>query len=278
MAGGLKVVGGLLALVALGASAAEAAEPLGIDKTEVGKKGASLQQAAPTRYFDVEKATTLAPGENRFGGSVQVGGLGLGGVAPTVAGGLNVRADASVMPGFEAGISATGLGAAGASNLFADVGLRGKIALGALQVGGLPVEVAGSGLVGGFLSGGGLTSGSAGIGFPVTVAVMPGFNVTLAPGIGLGFASANTLVGQGQTAGFLPAMGLGADVAVNDRLSALVDARLGWGGGATGVGNVGVRYGFTDDWAADLFLGYRGNPLTGGLNTGTLGVGGYYAF
>ncbi|MEB3328097.1 MAG: hypothetical protein VKQ33_02560 [Candidatus Sericytochromatia bacterium] len=278
MAGGLKVVGGLVALVALGASVAEAAEPMGRDTLQVGLKEAALQQAAPTRYFEVEKAKTLAPGENRFGGSVQVGGLGFGALAPTIAGGLNVRADANVRPGLEAGISATGLGAAGVSNLFADVGVRGKVELGDLRVGGLPVAVAASGLVGGFLSGGGLTSGSAGFGFPVTVALSPGFNVTLAPGIGLGFASANPPLGQPQTSGFTPAMGFGADLAVTDRLSALIDARLGWGGGATSIGNLGVRYGLAEDWAADLFVGYRGNPLMGGLNAGTLGLGGYYAF
>ena len=258
------------------------AEPITITPGQANDKSVIYQTAAPTRHFDVEKATTLAPGQSRFGANLQLGGFGVGGATPGVAGGVNLRADTNVTPGFEAGISATGLGGGGASMLLGDLALRGKLAFSEFSIGTMPVEVGGLANIGGFLTGGGLSAGSIGIGIPFTAAVMNNLNVTVSPGVGFGFAAGGLLPGgappQLGATGFLPSLGLGADVGLTDRLSALIDGNLGFSGGYNATGNLGLRYGFTDAFAADLFVGYKGNPLTGGLNTGTAGLGGYYAF
>jgi len=258
------------------------AESITITPGQATDKTVTYQTAAPTRHFDIEKATTLAPGQSRFGANLQLGGLGIGGATPGIAGGVNLRADTNVSPGLEAGISATGLGGAGASQLLGDLSLRGKMAWTEFSIGQMPVEVGGLANIGGFLTGGGLTSGSVGIGLPMTAAVMNNLNVTVSPGVGFGFAAGGFLPGgaapQVGAAGFLPSLGLGADLGLTDRLSALIDANLGYSSGYNASGNLGLRYGFTEDIAADLFVGYKGNPLTGGLNTGTVGLGGYYAF
>jgi hypothetical protein len=57
----------------------------------------------------------------------------------------------------------------------------------------------------------------------------------------------------------------------------MIDGNVNYSGGFGGAGNLGLRYGFTDTLAADLFVGYNGNPLTN-VNAGTVGLGGYYAF
>jgi hypothetical protein len=276
------MLGALALVVPFVGQQAASAESIVITPGQATDKTVTYQSAAPTRHFDVEKATTLAPGESRFGANLQVGGLGIGGTTPGIAGGVNVRADMNVQPGLEAGISATGLGGAGSANLLGDLSLRGKLSWTEFSIGATPVEVGALANIGGFLTGGGLTSGSIGVGIPMTAALMNNLNVTVSPGVGFGFAAGGLLPGgtpaQVGAAGFLPAVGLGLDLGLTDRLSALVDANLGWASGFGATGNAGLRYGITDDLAADLFVGYKGNPLTGGLNTGTVGLGGYYAF
>lgn len=258
------------------------AESITITPGQATDKTVTYQSAAPTRHFNVEKATTLAPGQSRIGANLQLGGLGIGGATPGIAGGVNLRADTNVTPGFEAGISASGMGGGGASMLLGDLGLRGKMAFTEFSIGTMPVEVGGLANIGGFLTGGGLASGSVGVGIPMTAAVMNNLNITVSPGVGFGFAAGGFLPGgtpaQVGAAGFLPSLGLGADLGLTDRLSALIDGNLGYMNGYNASGNLGLRYGFTEDVAADLFVGYNGNPLTGGLNTGTVGLGGYYAF
>jgi len=275
------LVTGAVALAVTSFGQAASAESITITPGQANDKTVVYQQAAPTRHIDVEKATTLAPGQSRFGANLQVGGIGAGGTAPGIAGGVNLRADMNVQPGLEAGISATGLGAAGTSNLLGDLSLRGKLAWTEFSVGATPIEVGAMANIGGFLTGGGLTSGSIGVGIPMTAALMNNLNVTVAPGVGFGFAAGGLLPGGAQptvgAAGFLPTVGLGLDLGLTDRLSALVDGTLGFSAGYGATGNVGLRYGINEDFAADLFVGYKGNPLTS-LNSGTVGVGGYYAF
>lgn len=274
-------VSGAIALAVTSFGQAAQAESIVITPGQATDKSVIYQSAAPTRHIDVEKATTLPPGQSRVGANLQLGGLGLGGASPSLAGGVNLRADMAVQPGLEAGISATGLGAAGTANLLGDLSLRGKLAWSEFQVGLTPVEVGATATIGGFLTGGGLTSGSIGIGLPLTAALMNNLNITVAPGVGFGFAAGGLLPGGAtptlSSSGFLPTVGLGLDLGLTDRLSALVDGTLGYASGFSAAGNIGLRYGFTDDLAADLFVGYRGNMLAA-LNSGTVGLGGYYAF
>lgn len=274
-------VSGAIALAVTSFGQAANAESIVITPGQATDKTVVYQSAAPTRHFDVEKATTLAPGESRFGANLQVGGLGIGGTSPGIAGGVNLRADMNVQPGVEAGISATGMGAAGTANLLGDLSLRGKMSWTEFSIGATPVEVGAMANIGGFLTGGGLTSGSIGVGLPLTAALMNNLNVTVAPGVGFGFSAGGLLPGGAAptlgAAGFLPTVGLGLDLGLTDRLSALVDGNLGFASGFGATGNLGLRYGISEDLAADLFVGYRGSPLTN-LNSGTVGLGGYYAF
>lgn len=277
----IRIFGAVLAAV-VSYGQVVSAEPIVITPGEATDRTVTFQEAAPTRHFDVEKATTLAPGQSRFGANLHVGGLGFGGVAPSIAGGVNLRADMNVQPGLEAGITASGIGSGGMSNLLGSLGLRGKMAVTEFSVGEVPVEVGALANIGGFLTGGGLTSGSIGVGLPLTTAIMSNMNVTVSPGVGFGFTAGGLLPGgapaQIGSAGFLPSLGLGLDLGLTDRLSALLDGNLGYSSGFNAMGNVGLRYGINDDLAADLFVGYRGNPLTGGLNSGTVGIGAYYAY
>jgi hypothetical protein len=270
-----------LGMVSYGQAAFAQDRTITITPGRANDSAISYQQAAPTRLFEVEKAITLAPGENRVGMNLQLGGMGIGGAAPGLAGGVNVRADMNVSPGLEAGISATGMGAGGASNLLGNLNLRGKMAMTEFAVGSTPVEVAGLANLGGLVTGGGLTSGSVGIGFPMTAALASNINMTVAPGVGFGFAAGGFLPGgaapQASAVGFTPALGLGLDVGLTDRLSAMIDGNVGYAGGFASNGNLGLRYGINDDLAADIFVGYNGNPLNA-LGAGTVGLGGYYAF
>lgn len=262
------------------APSAFAADQLIITPGVASDKTVTYQEAAPTRMFNVEKATTLRQGENRFGANLQLGGLGIGGAAPGVAGGVNLRADMGVSPGFEAGISVSGIGAGGVSNLLGSLDLRGKVALSELSLGAMPVEVGGMANLGGFLAGGGIGRAQVGVGLPLTAAVSNRLNITAVPGVAFGFGAGGLLPGGTQptvtAGGLMPALGLGLDWMVTDRLSGIVDAN--WNLGATALGgNLGLRYGFSDDLAADLFVGYNGSPLQA-VNAGTIGLGGYYAF
>jgi hypothetical protein len=269
-----------LAVLAI-APSAFAADQLIITPGYAADKTVTYQQAAPTRMFNVEKATTLRQGENRFGANLQVGGLGVGGSTPGIAGGANIRADMGISPGLEAGLSVSGLGAAGVSNLLGNVDLRGKVALSEFSLGAMPVEVGGMANVGGFLAGGGIGSATVGVGIPLTAAVSNRLNVTAVPGLAFGFGAGGLLPGGAaptvNAGGLMPALGLGLDWMVTDRLSGIVDANMNLGAGTTLGGNVGLRYGISDDLAADLFVGYNGSPLQA-VNSGTIGLGGYYAF
>ncbi|MDB5096020.1 MAG: hypothetical protein JWM80_441 [Cyanobacteria bacterium RYN_339] len=259
------------------APAAMAADEIIITPGEATDKAVKYQPAAPTRLFGVEKAITLAPGEKRFGANLQVGGLGTSAGAG-VAGGVNVRADMNVSPGLEAGITATGIGAGGgAGNLLGTIGLDGKLAMTEFSVGAMPVEVAGMATLGAMAAGGGIGSATVGVGLPMTAAITSNINATVAPGLAFGFGS-NTLGSTNSVApGLVPALGLGLDVGLTKNLSAMIDGNVNYTGGFGGAGNLGLRYGFTDNLAADLFVGYNGNPLTN-VNAGTVGLGGYYAF
>lgn len=278
-----KTIGILGAVLALGltANAAYAQE-----KTVIVPVGDAMadessmihQEAAPTRMFTVEKAVTLAPGTSRVGANLQVGGLGSsGGVG--LAGGVNLRADMGITRGLEAGLSVTGLGTNSLSNLLGQIELRGKGDLTDVRLGMLPMSIGLQGNIGGFAAGGGFTNANVGLGLPITVAFSPSFNATIAPGIGYGFAAGGITTGTPtlMASGFLPALGLGLDWALTDRLSALIDGNVNYSSGFGGAGSLGLRYGFTDDWAADLSVGYQGNVLSA-LNAGTVGLGAYYAF
>jgi hypothetical protein len=269
-----------LAVLAI-APSAFAAEQLIITPGYAADKTVTYQEAAPTRMFNVEKATTLRQGENRFGANLQVGGLGVGGTTPGIAGGANLRADMGISPGLDAGLSVSGLGAAGVSNLLGNVDLRGKVALSEFSLGAWPVEVGGMANVGGFLAGGGIGRATVGVGVPMTAAISNRLNVTAVPGLAFGFGAGGLLPGGAQPAvtagGIMPALGLGLDWMVTDRLSGIVDANWNFNAGTTLGGNVGLRYGISDDLAADLFVGYNGSPLQA-VNAGTIGLGGYYAF
>lgn len=238
------------------------------------------QEAAPTRMFSVEKAVTLAPGTSRVGANLQVGGLGTT-TGAGIAGGVNLRADMGVTQGLEAGLSVTGLGASGVSNLLGQIELRGKADLTDTRLGMLPMSIGAQANVGGFATGGGISNANVGLGLPITVAFAPSFNATIAPGIGYAFAAGGLLPGGASPTlmanGFVPALGLGLDWALTDRLSALIDGNVNYTSGFGGAGNLGLRYGFTEDWAADLSVGYQGNVLSA-LNAGTVGLGAYYAF
>lgn len=268
-----------LGMVAI-APSAFAADQLIITPGYAADKTVTYQEAAPTRMFNVEKATTLRQGENRFGANLQVGGLGIGGATPGLAGGVNLRADMGITPGFEGGISVSGIGAGGVSNLLGSLDLRGKVALTELSLGMMPVEVGGMANLGGFLAGGGIGRATVGVGLPLTAAISNRLNVTAVPGLAFGFGAGGLLPGGTPatvtTGGLMPALGLGLDWMVTDRLSGIVDAN--WNLSATTLGgNVGLRYGISDDLAADLFVGYNGSPLQA-VNSGTIGLGGYYAF
>jgi len=279
--GKFTVIGAVtLGVVAMG-QAAFAADAIVITPGKASDKAVTYQSAAPTRLFDVEKATTLAPGENRFGANLQVGGLGSGATAG-IAGGVNLRADMNVSPGFETGISVTGLGGAGTSNLLGNLALRGKLALTEFSVGATPIEVGGMASVGAFATGGGIGSANIGVGIPMTAAISNNVNVTLVPGLGFGFAAGGLLPGGAQPAvggaGLTPGLGLGLDIGLTRNLSALIDGNLGAvGTGLSTAGTVGLRYGISDDFAIDLSAGYKGSPLSA-VNAGTVGLGGYYAF
>lgn len=267
-----------LAVVAVAPAAFAADDAVVITPGYANDKAVTYQTAAPTRMFNVEKAVTLAPGEKRFGANLQVGGLGTGG-GVGVAGGVNLRADMNVQPGLEAGLSATGLGGAGSANLLGDLDLRGKLALGEFSLGMMPVKVAGMADVGAMAAGGGIGSAALGVGIPLTGAVTNNLNITVAPGVAYGFGTSNISSVAGGTigAGFAPALGLGLDLGITRNLSAMLDGNLNYGGGFGANGNLGLRYGFTDNLAGDIFVGYNGNPLTS-VNAGTVGLGGYYAF
>jgi len=276
----IRYLGGLAAaalVVAAAPSALAADNSVTITPGAGGDKTVVYQPASPTRLFGVEKAVTLAPGERRLGANLQVGGLGTpGGLG--LAGGVNIRADTNVSPGLEAGISATGLGGQGVSNLLANLDLRGKLSLGSFSVGAMPVRIAGMADLGALAAGGGIGSATVGLGLPLTSALTSNINVTVAPGLAVGFGAQN--IGSSAMTGglgFSPAMGLGLDVGLTRELSAIIDGNLNYSGGFGATGNVGIRYGFGENMAADLFLGYKGNPLTN-INAGTLGLGGYYAF
>lgn len=269
-----------LGLVAI-APAAYAQNTVIITPGYASDKTVTYQEAAPTRMFNVEKATTLRQGENRFGANLQVGGLGVGGTAPGLAGGVNLRADMGISPGFEGGISVSGIGAGGVSNLLGNIDLRGKVALSEFSIGAWPVEVGGMANAGGFLAGGGIGRATVGVGLPLTAAVSNRLNITAVPGVAFGFGAGGLLPGGTQptvqAAGLMPALGLGLDWMVTDRLSGIVDANWNLSAGSTLGGNLGLRYGISEDLAADLFVGYNGSPLQA-VNSGTIGLGGYYAF
>jgi hypothetical protein len=275
-------VGGALALgFAAYGPAAFAADQIIITPGQATDKTIIYQQAAPTRMFSVEKAATLAPGEQRFGASLNIGGLGIGGAPLGLAGGVNLRADTNIQPGLEAGLAVSGLGAGGASNLLGNINLDGKLHWSEFSVGTTPVEVGAIANIGALATGGGIGSASVGVGIPLTMAVSSRLNVTAVPGISFGFAAGGLLPGgaapTATAAGLMPALGLGLDWMLTDRLSGILDGNLGFNGGLTTVGNVGLRYGVTDNFAGDLFLNYGGNPVTG-VNTSTVGLGGYFAF
>lgn len=278
---GKLLLGGALAagIVAYG-PAAFAADQIIITPGQAADKTITYQSAAPTRMFSVEKAATLAPGEQRFGASLNVGSLGTGG-GIGLAGGVNLRADTNIQPGLEAGLSVTGLGAGGASNLLGNINLDGKLHWSEFSVGTTPVEVGALATVGAMATGGGIGSASIGVGIPLTAALSNRLNITAVPGVSFGFAGGGLLPGGAtptvNAGGLMPALGLGLDWMLTNRLSAMVDGNLGFGGGLATTGNVGLRYGISDNFAGDLFLGYQGNPMTA-VNAGTVGIGGYYAF
>jgi len=265
-----------LGLVAV-APAAFAADEIVITPGYAADKTVKYQTAAPTRLFGVEKAITLAPGEKRFGANLQVGGLGTSAGAG-LAGGVNLRADMNVQPGLEAGITATGIGAGGgAGNLLGTIGLDGKLAMTEFSLGSMPVEVAGMATLGAMAAGGGIGSATLGVGLPLTGALTNNINLTVAPGLAFGFGSNSLGTANAVAPGLVPALGLGLDVGLTRNLSAMVDGNMNYANGFGATGNLGLRYGFTDNLAADLFVGYNGNPLTN-VNAGTVGLGGYYAF
>lgn len=263
-------------MLALSAGPVAAAETLGA----VPVIGAGVP-AAPTRHFDVEKADILPVGQSRVGGNVQIGGLGLAGISPRFASGLNMRADMNIRPGMEGGIGLTGMGAGGTRNLLANLNLRGKMAMTSAMVGTVPLGVSAMATAGGFLTGGGLSSGSIGFGIPISALVARNIDVTLVPGVAFGYAASGVLPGTTTTGagtlGFIPAMGLGMDIGITDNISAIIDGNLGFSGGLGMTGNAGLRFGLGNALAADVFLGYKGNPLSA-FNSGTLGVGGTFAF
>jgi hypothetical protein len=270
---------GILGAVTLGlvvyGQTARAAEVVITPPNQVTSNDVVHQTAGPTRYFNVEKAATLQQGQDRLGASLQVGGLGTS-TGMGIAGGVNLRDDIGVTPNLEAGLNVQGLGASnGGSNLIGNIGINGKLGLTNFMMGNTPVSVAGLATLGAAGVSGGLGSANVAIGVPLTAAFTPAFNLTVVPGIGYGFGNSTAGTTSG---GLTPAIGLGADYAFSDRLSGLIDTNVGYSNGFTsGGGNVGVRYGFTDNFAADLFLGYQNNPLSS-LNTGSVGLGGYYAF
>lgn len=283
MRNGKLLMGSALALsmVAFAPAAFAQSDVIIITPGQASDKTVTYQTAAPTRHFNVEKATTLAPGESRFGASLNVGGLGVGGATPGLSGGVNLRADTNIQPGIEAGIAVSGVGAGGAANLLGNINLNGKLAWTEFSVGAMPVEVGALATLGALATGGGLGSASIGVGIPMTAALSSRLNLTVSPGVGFGFAGGGLLPGgatpTASAAGFYPAVGLGADLLVTDRLSALIDGNIGFSGGFAGTGNLGVRYGISDSFAADLFVGYAGNPVNA-VNAGSVGLGGYYAF
>jgi len=268
-----------LSMVAF-APAAFAADQIIITPGQASDKTVTYQSAAPTRHFNVEKATTLAPGESRFGASLNVGGLGTT-TGAGLSGGVNLRADTNIQPGLEAGIAVQGVGAGGVSNLLGNINLNGKLHWTEFSLGATPVEVGALATAGALATGGGLGSATIGLGLPMTAALSNRLNVTVAPGVGFGFAGGGLLPGgtapTATASGFFPAVGLGADFLVTDRLSAMIDGNIGFSGGFAGTGNVGVRYGISENFAADLFAGYAGNPLSA-VNAGQIGLGAFYAF
>jgi hypothetical protein len=194
---------------------------------------------------------------------------------------VNLRADTNIQPGMEAGLSVTGLGAGGASNLLGNINLDGKLHWSEFSIGTTPVEVGALANIGAMATGGGIGSASVGVGIPLTAALSNRLNVTAVPGVSFGFAAGGLLPGgtapTATAGGLMPALGLGLDWMLTNKLSAMVDGNLGFGGGLSTAGNVGLRYGISDAFAGDLFLGYAGNPLNA-VNSATVGVGGYYAF
>lgn len=268
-----------LGIVAL-APAAFAAEPIVITPGSAADKTVTYVDAGPTRMFNVEKAITLPHGESRVGASLQVGGLGLGGTTPGIAGGVNLRADTGFAPGMEAGISVSGLGGTGVSNLLGQITLRGKMALTEFSVGAMPVEVGGLATAGAFAGGTGIGNANVALGIPLTLVPSNRFNLTVTPGVGFGFGAGGFLPGGApatvNAGGLYPALGLGLDYMLTERLQGIVDGNLGFSG-LPAQGALGLRYGVTEDLAADLFVGYQGNPLQA-VNAGTIGLGGYYAF
>lgn len=267
-------------LVGIAPAALAQADPIVITPGQAQEKTTSYVSAAPTRMFNVEKGLTLAPGENRFGANLQMGGLGIGGSPMNVAGGVNLRADMGVSPGLETGIAVTGIGAGGVQNLLGNIQLGGKLALTEFSVGMTPVYVGGLAQIGAFATGGGIGNANIGVGIPMTAVPGDRVNFTVTPGLAFGFGAGGLLPGgtpaQVNTAGLTPALGVGVDVMLTDRLSGIVDGKIGFGG-LPASGALGVRYGINEDLAADLFVGYMGNPLQA-VNSGTVGLGGYYAF
>jgi hypothetical protein len=189
-----------------------------------------------------------------------------------------------VSPGIEVGARLNALGAGGASNILGNVMLDGKLAWTEFSIGTVPVNVGALATLGALASGGGIGSASVGVGIPLTASLSDRFNLTVTPGVGFGFAAGGLLPGgtapTASAAGFTPGLGVGIDWMLANRLSLLADGNIGTANGLTNSGNVGLRYGFNDNFAGDLFLGYQGTPVNvvNSISAGTIGVGAFYAF
>lgn len=239
----------------------------------------AMQTAGPTRLYSVPRANVLDMGTNLMSANLFLGGIGIApgpvgvGISSVKGNALNLRADMGTAPGFELGM---GIGAVATAPWRGRLDMSGKWAWAPESVNSAGV----AGLAGGILEidANGAPSLGLQVGVPISKLLRFGegqlVGLSLVPSWNLGLLNAARAVGSPGPFNFF-GLGLGADLLLIPNLHFLVDTNLGFPvAGINTQSALGVRYEFSRDQVADLFLGFSsGQNLGIGGGVASLGLG-----
>ncbi|HEY9899773.1 MAG TPA: hypothetical protein V6D00_11375 [Pantanalinema sp.] len=284
----IALAGGM-ALCLASAANAQGAAPGTSMKTSVSMVQVpvvSAQEAGPTRYYAVPRASVLSANTNLLSANLFLGGVGIGpgpvgiGINSVSGNAFNLRAEMGMGNNFELG---TGIGVLATAPWRGRLDLSGKWGL--LSEGQAIAGVAG--LAGGILEVDANGTPNLGLQVGLPISKLFAFNgvntlgLTLVPSWNLGVLNMPaTMVGAASGPVNFFGMGIGADLGLMPNLHLLADTSLGFPvAGLNTRSAFGLRYAFNRDTTADLFVGFNSGPSLGlGGAVGSLGLGSSWRF
>lgn len=246
----------------------------------------TAQAPGPTRYYAVPRANVLGANTNLLSANLFLGGVGVGpgpvgiGISSISGNAFSLRAEMGMGNNFELG---TGIGVLATAPWRGRLDLSGKWGL--LSEGQAIAGIAG--LAGGILEVDANGTPNLGLQVGLPISKLFAFNevntlgLTLVPSWNLGVLNIPaSLVGAASGPVNFFGMGLGADLGLMPNLHLLADTSIGFPvAGLNTQSALGLRYAFTKDTTADLFVGFNSGPnlgISGGV--GSLGLGSSWRF